>query len=261
VALTMLLAGGSAMADSAAADLLHWAVQGRPLVLIGEVHGTLETPRLVGDLATLLAADGPLTVALEFPISLQPELDAFLAHDSLEAARRALLAGSFWTRDYQDGRSSQAMLELLERLRELRRQGHRLEVLAFDIDRAAAGAGADRDAAMAENLRSVTVEGTLLLLAGNYHVRTVPGAPWNPQQRFLGWHLRDRDPYSVDVTAFEGTYWVCTGSDAEDCGVRGFQRDAEGGAPRLVSDADIHSRGYSAQLILDRFTASPPASR
>ncbi len=260
-ALLLALATPPAHAVSAAAELVHWAVQDRSLVMIGEVHGTREAPQLVGELAALMSEDQALVVALELPTALQHDLDAFLDDADPQRARSILLGREFWTREYQDGRSSQAMLELLERLLQLKREGRQIALLAFDQNPGETDADLDRDAIMARNVRAALTSIPMLLLAGNFHVRLEPGTPWDPQQRFLAWHLRDLRPFTLDVTAWQGEYWICTGASPDDCGLRSFSSEPSGDTPRLVADSETRERGYVAQLILERFTASPPALR
>src|SRR6185436_14170191 len=92
--------------------------------LLGEIHGTCEAPR-----ATLALARQslPARIGLEIDVDEQPRIDAFLR----DGDRAALLAGPFWTRDFQDGRSSQAMAALLDDVRQLRLSGADLDVFLF----------------------------------------------------------------------------------------------------------------------------------
>src|SRR5262249_34099841 len=78
-------------------------------VLLGELHGNNETPRLVGELAIHATALGAVRVGLEIPVDQQARIDRFLASAGVGGDRQALLRGRFWTRDLQDGRSSAAM--------------------------------------------------------------------------------------------------------------------------------------------------------
>src|SRR5690242_6766716 len=61
-------------------------------IIVGEMHGTNETPALVGDLACELSASKPVTVAVEFNVAATPVLDSYLQSDGREKARAALLA-------------------------------------------------------------------------------------------------------------------------------------------------------------------------
>ena len=101
-------------------------------ILLGEMHGTMEAPALFRDLVCASAAAGkrPVVVGLERSTREQAAIDAFLAADNHASATAALLAESGW--GTFDGRSSQAMLALLEALRELKSKGQISEVVAID---------------------------------------------------------------------------------------------------------------------------------
>jgi hypothetical protein len=112
------------------ADAL-WSRPGVRFILVGEMHGTVETPELFGDLVCSAAASQrPIVVGLERATREQAAIDAFLAGDNHAAATDALLAENGW--HIFDGRSSRAMLKLLETLRGLQRNGRISEVVAFD---------------------------------------------------------------------------------------------------------------------------------
>ena len=87
------------------------------IVLFGEIHGTEESPAFFGDAAcAALARGAAVTAALEIPREERARIDAFLASAGTPDDRRALLAGAFWRRGYQDGRSSRATAAFLDRL-------------------------------------------------------------------------------------------------------------------------------------------------
>ncbi|PTL80173.1 hypothetical protein [Vitiosangium sp. GDMCC 1.1324] len=56
-------------------------------------------------------------------MSEQSRLDTYLASRGTPADQDTLLDGDFWRRPYQDGRSSRAMLELVDQVRALRALG------------------------------------------------------------------------------------------------------------------------------------------
>lgn len=121
------------------------------IVLVGEMHGTEQSPPFVADLACIaLARDLSVTVALEVPEEEAPLVTAYLDSDGGDAARAALLSGPLWTDDYQDGRRSAAELALLESLRRDRRAG--LPVRVALLDRRTWKEPAGRDAYMASRL-------------------------------------------------------------------------------------------------------------
>jgi len=95
-----------------------WAKPETQWVMVGEMHGTAEMPALFANLVCQAAESGrPITVALEQDAEMQPAIDAFLTSDGGPAAHSAFLAAPMWNRKMQDGRASQAMLALYDRLR------------------------------------------------------------------------------------------------------------------------------------------------
>jgi len=233
------------------------------IVLLGEVHGTREAPAAAGDLVCLARAAGlEVVVGLEIPVSESESLESYLASDGGGAARRALLARPFWSREYQDGRSSRAMLELLERLR---RADPLPRVVAIDDPDEPAG----RDAAMAAALSRAAGElpgGLVVALTGNLHNRLEVGTAWDPALRPAGRRLAETHPsrvVSVELGHAGGTAWVCTGSTAADCGVLSLPLRPRRDSGRVVL-APAEAEGVDArrgELFLGAVTASPPAKQ
>lgn len=105
-------------------------------VIVGEVHGTEETPAFVGQLVCGLLKQGrPVIVALERNGAEQEALNRYLASAGQPVDQQALLSARAWaTPKAQDGRSSRAMLQLIEQVRQWRRDGQRVGVLAMQQD-------------------------------------------------------------------------------------------------------------------------------
>lgn len=102
------------------------------VVMVGDMHGTRETPRLAAELACTLATnDTPVTLAIEMSHDEQARLDAYLASDGGETARYALIESPFW-RFRQDGLNTAATFAMIDRIRVLRQRGASLAVLAID---------------------------------------------------------------------------------------------------------------------------------
>ena len=235
------------------------AATGHRVLLVGEIHGTAEVPALVADLADALAAEEPLVVGLELPRDEQKRIDAFLDSAGTGEDRAALLAGKFWTRDYQDGRSSLAMLELLERLRQLRLRTP-IEVLALDQVGAAVADGDARDQAMAEGLSAALKaqpKARALVLAGNFHTRLQKGAPWDESHEFLGYRLSRFEPYAIEIMGVAGSAWICTGPETDSCKARDFPDSSL--KPGIELGDEVNERGHQGMWRLERTSASPPA--
>ena len=56
-------------------------------VFVGETHGTTEAPAAFADLVCAALEQGPVTVSVEYPVQMQPTLDAFMAADSAVPSR------------------------------------------------------------------------------------------------------------------------------------------------------------------------------
>lgn len=147
------------------------------IIIFGEaIHGTNESPDALFGLACLLAGEGvPVLVGLEAEHAAGAELDAFLDHG--DVSRLYETTAAMW--DVHDGRSSRAILTLLQNLAGLRAAGLDVRVFAFDttwsLDYQAQAdwATVARDAKMAEivNETARAFEGAVLLLTGGFHAR------------------------------------------------------------------------------------------
>lgn len=106
----------------------------RPLLIVGELHGSDQAPALAAALVERLAQQAPVRLGLEIYAQEQARIDTYLASNGNAEARAALLAGEFWQRprEKSDGRRSRAMFALIEHLRVLQRGGAPVDVVAFD---------------------------------------------------------------------------------------------------------------------------------
>src|SRR5271157_1838404 len=108
-----------------------WRKPALRFLIVGEMHGSAEAPAIFADLVcAALASKRPIVVGVERSTAEQGAIDAFLTGENHEAATRAFLSHKGW--HTFDGRSSRAMLEMLESLRALR-----VEVVAFAAARPA----------------------------------------------------------------------------------------------------------------------------
>lgn len=267
VSRTPPLLGGSKAASSSncgAAGLSPLLKPGR-ILLLGEIHGTVEGPSVVARVACEASGLGlPVLVALELPVEERPSVDRFLASDGGAAARRDLLAGDFWQRDYQDGRSSAAMLELLDALRTLGSGSARPSVTLLDSARRF-DTGQERDDSMGQRLvdlvRSSPPAALIVALTGNVHSRSTEGVPWDAHYRPAGAMVDSRWPdrtLSILLVAPPGQAWICTGSDASSCGPHDLGGRDGVDSGRLDMYA-VPEEGHDGSFQLAALTASPPA--
>lgn len=230
------------------------------VLLIGEIHGTVEAPGHVAELAQCVAAAGhAVRVGLEIPRDEQARIDQYLRSAGIGEDRSALLAGDFWQREYQDGRSSTAMLALIESLRRLALKAD-VGVLAFDQPSYARGDDSEREAAMAALLEPAlraAADARWLVLAGNLHTRVSPGAPWDPDHQFLGYRLRSYQPYAVEFLGLGGSVYTCTDASAASCQQRVLP-SSERQSGLVLEDA-VNERGHHGLWLYPTSTAAPPA--
>ncbi len=240
-------------------------LQGGRLVMLGEIHGSNEAPAFVGRLACHAARMGlEVQLGLELPRSEAPALAVYLDSEGSPEDRALLLAGAHWQRHDQDGRSSEAMLALIERIRELEAAGLALELFAFDAD--SWSDWNDRDAAMAEAIiarAKAHPRALVLTLSGNVHVRATPGQPWDPDAVPMGVHVRAARP---DALALElrhdgGVVWACrAGEQGQVCGPMRVQGQERSGALEIELS---HERGefcLDGAYWLRTLSPAPPAA-
>ncbi|MFP7723632.1 hypothetical protein [Lysobacter sp. A3-1-A15] len=224
------------------------------LLIFGELHGTEEAPALVGQYVCRVAKNGrEVVVGLEIDSGEQERLDSYLRSPGSPTDRLELLAGPFWQRPGQDGRSSRAMLNLVERLRATRATGGNIRLVAIDQPHS----GTTRDAAMAAAIRAALPsgsEGRIVVLIGNYHASRAPRT--DSSTAFL---LSDLSPTTIGIAYRSGTAWVC--DMGRICGDRPVS--SKWAADRLPGFHDGVSPwpGYDGTYLMDRISASPPAKQ
>jgi hypothetical protein len=240
------------------------------ILVMGELHGTVEMPAQFGQLVCAAASKGggrPVLVGLEVYANGQAALDAFLDSDGGPAARQALLDQEFWRREYQDGRSSVARLALIDELRRYRAGGVKLAVRA--LDPAKYDSSNERDAAMAatlvDEIESLHPVKTLVLI-GDVHARTLNGYPWDASAAYVPFAARLKAKYGAAVDAVRalasgGSAWTCGTAVAAECGVHPLRtREIAGPTPRVDLDPEAAAKtGFIGTLLSGTVTPSLPA--
>jgi hypothetical protein len=236
-------------------------------LLIGEQLGSREVPAVVGNVVCQMAEAGlPVALGLSIPQTEQQRVDRFLASAGTPADQDALLEGRFWTRPYQDGRSSRAIFDLIDRVRAMRAAGLRVTLVAYDTDTAWAS---ERDAELAKvwtRRRKTHPDELHLILAGNAHTRTVTGAAWDRDFTPMAHHLKKGRLVVLEMSYAQGTRWGCDLDRAGklQCGYIGATPSERVAAPpgqtpyvqRFESSTD---EGIDGLLYVGQLTPSVPA--
>ena len=238
-------------------------------LFVGETHGTAETPAIFGDLVCAASLERKVVVAIEQNPDEQPAIDAYLASDGGDVARATFLRARIWTNRLKDGRSSQAMLALIERLRLLKASGRIAGVRGFQAlgdERAGENYDARINRGMADQLTRIAADNPsalVIVLTGSVHASKdsidfgggaiVPAAARLPAARTV----------SILAEGDGGTAWIC--GSLESCGPTPWQSNARGPRGLVVKSRpliDGRKQGGKFDGTVDvgvPFTASPPA--
>ena len=236
-----------------------WEAPSTRFVILGEVHGTTEAPSAFGEMVCEASSGRPVVVGLEFEDMAQPAIDAWMASTGDADDRAAFLASSAFTRKFEDGRSSVAMLALFERLRLLKTEGRDVSVAAFRPTMPPPP-GFDQnygELAMAQHLSVMAQarpDALAMILVGRFHASLAPIGDFRPAAS----HLPPAEVVSVILTPQGGTLWSCGGDDPLPvCGINqaGGEDDGSRG---IVLRPGPDSR-FNGALALGPLTASAPA--
>jgi hypothetical protein len=249
------------------------------VILLGEEAGTEEIPRFVARLACHGASLGrTVHVGLEIAQPEQRLLRSYLASAGTESDRQQLLAGGMWNRPYEDGRTSEAMLRLIEQLREWRSSGMAVDAFYFW---ALGEGGTEKEALMARNIleeRARAPWDVYLVLTGNVHARTRPGVDWDRELRPMGYFLQREVPDLVSLNAdwTGGKAWTCIlKKKVPRCGTHVLAlpryKVREQDLPRTDAGTQVNEpfmglwpepteEGYHGLFHVGELTPSPPAN-
>lgn len=203
-------------------------------LFIGEVHGTVESPRLMQCLVERALPRVNETVIV-----------------SLELSERARDSGSLHWRDIRDGRSSAAMWSLLEFLVQKEREGA-LRLHFQHGGQVPAGMSIDEYSGMA--LKTLVKEGFVIALAGNFHSSRAieprrPGIA--PAGTYVGSDITHIRIESVEA----GEAWFC--SSDPPCRVRPMPGTSikNASAGELVDGSEMN---HDLIFFVQKYTASMP---
>ena len=230
-----------------------------PILILGEIHGTVETPSVAGAQACALLRTGKkVLLALEIPTDEQERIDAFLASSGEAADVRSLVSGGHWQQaaEHQDGRSSESMLGLIQLARQLAKATGNIRLLAFDQWRS----DTPRDVLMARNIEAALMRYpgySTVVLVGNVHATGARGTPLDPGFEPMAYQLRARRPRSIEVVPASGEAWFCSPT----CAVHPIASVLD---PRAKTELKLGFSlmpGFDGTLFLSQTAASPPAMR
>ncbi|MBR0551232.1 hypothetical protein [Stakelama marina] len=256
-------------------------------IVFGELHGTSQSPAMVGNIACALAGKGEsVLVAVEMEASANDALQRVWQDAGQDFQDRLISDMPGW-RGRDDGVASQALLGMLSMLHDRYRAGARLRVVAFNgmhDDRqrrrlAHLPVHGPHEAAQAENILNAAQAAPydhVLILVGSMHARRIPVSWAGTSYRPMRMHLPS-DTVSLRMTYSGGDAWNCQVSGQHsagepiaesdiDCGPHPVRGDwhAEG-VPRISLGALPKGRfdlteAFDGQYFVGAITASTPAA-
>jgi hypothetical protein len=238
-------------------------------VVFGEVHGSKESPELVGAVACALAHQGErLLVGIEVASASNPQLQRLWSTSSERFSYRLLTELPYFA-ERDDGVASVSMVKMLDQLHALSQSGMTVDIVAFNGARDVAQVRRWRDlpgqgpheAAQAENIAEAAAKRAydrVLVLAGNFHAQIRP-AHW-PEATF--------DPMAVRLArtgsllslkqvypGAAGTFWNCIPKPGVVIAADGTVKDSQSDCG-LHGHLPEHEPRASVRIILTR----PPGS-
>lgn len=231
-------------------------------VFVGETHGAAQAPAAVAEIACARSLTLPVVVALEMPAAMQRDLDRWFASDGGPEARQALLAHDYWGLDHADGRSSAAILAMLERLRGLKASGRDLTVRAYQPSERRPS-GFDQSyyeldmARLLIDAAALRPEASVLVFGGSLHAMKTP----SPRHGFFfaAGHLKPAYVRSLIVADQGGSVWACFGPTRDDCGEREIGAAFDPALRGVILESQ-QGGAWDGLLALGPTTASPPAA-
>ena len=227
------------------------------LVIFGELHGTNEIPALVGEFVCWRSAQSQSVIlGLEIPRTEQHAIDTYLLSAGTLLDQKRLTSGAFWN-TVKDGRSSEAMVRLIERVRRLPGGRGGAGIVAIDSGRY----DASRDAAMARNLRAsmrTHPRSRFVVLVGNIHAAKSNASAANKNSEPMAYHIASESPITINAEYLPGATWSCVPAP-RGCGV-----NEVGGWRRADTAPGFHLGmaalpGFDASFALGSISASLPA--
>jgi hypothetical protein len=231
-----------------------WARPDLRIVLVGEVHGTGETPAVVGSILCASRRIGaPAALALEAaPKDGQAEIDAYLASAGSEADRAALRRAAMWADPH--ARGSEAVLELVETARRLKAR-----VVLFDVARPRLGpTDGEREQGMAGALAQAAAGGRVVALTGLGHADRTGFTSLKVASAIM--RLPATSTVALAPIVSGGEAWGCRGTPPE-CKGQALPVRRPVSSRAIVLDPGVREGFDGGYSVGAPFTASPPAVR
>jgi hypothetical protein len=193
------------------------SVLSRQVIVLGEIHGTNESPRFAENLVChLLKAKKRVVLALEIQNNYQSQIVEAINQTSEEAAVAQLGKMLFWRASMQDGKRSIGYMSLLRSAWRWKKQNPEFQVIAVDLP--SGSVPLTREEYIAAKLKEAVQESrvTVVALLGNLHAQRAKGTLWDQDFVPAVSLVTKLDLVSLKMDYSAGTAWVC---NRAGCGV------------------------------------------
>lgn len=256
--------------DCATIGGLDYLLKERTVLLLGEIHGTVESPQFVADvLCNAVASGRSAAIALQLPEFESGVIARYLDSEGSRDDRRQLLADAQELTRYLDGRFSESMVALLESIRALRAQGGEVELRLFvppDVDSVTRQnlTAVERPMAVAvwEAIEEIDAD-LFIVLTGLAHNRMIPGSETDSDYKPMGFRLSQWNPewrlLSLALSHSGGTAWMCTTQHENDCLAVPITGGGWGEPNSIYIYGEVAETGYDGFYYVGNISHSPPA--
>lgn len=193
-------------------ELVH--LRKKRFVLVGEPHGTKQIPKLFGDIVCAIGAKEKVLVLLEIDDNQQQDLDIYFNSSQNKKDQERFLKNDHWSSGF-DGRASIAILDLLDYIAKLKRNGYDVSLKAFHPSIVYSREITDREKAIAASWTRLALaqpDAMVIILTGTYHIGREPARGGLPAAT----HLRQTEVLTIAPSLPGGRSWNCK---ATGCGV------------------------------------------
>ncbi len=262
------------------------ADDGPKIIVVGESHGMQEPPAFVEALMCHSLSRGLFT-ALAIEVSDdEGRYKTYLESSGAAPDMAALFDDWMWKGQFTDGRSSEAMLRLIDQARLYQQAGRDLKVITFKADDLNIEDYLDRSAytqayenKMAENIIQGSMgRGKTIALVGNLHARRARRDRGSRIYDYMATHMPPPQTMTFSIVHRGGTSWNCRGPKPKDCGEHkiGSYVEAESllgktDEFRMIYNANetaitpfigraYNTKWYDGVIYIGAATASPPAN-
>ncbi len=196
------------------------------IIIIGEIHGMEEPPKLAAAMVChSLNAGYKTTLALEID-DREGAHQVFVESQGFEKDVEDYFRDETWTTPFVDGRSSQAMFDLIDYGRSISKQTDLsftwFRTIDYSLmpegDRSARNQNLEEQMASAilKSVEKNQAEKTIVLV-GNLHARTDKAQRGDVSYDYMAKHLVGHGLMTFDTIHAGGTSWNCRGYSITDC--------------------------------------------